>query len=75
MTHFRPRLLIKNGTLIDGSGCDPIPNTLVGAGAWRWRNPCRSSMGFVPENHVHTRLVWGFSCQGAFPPVAGQSIR
>jgi len=29
MTHFRPRLLIKNGTLIDGSGCDPVPNTLV----------------------------------------------
>ena len=29
MTHFRPRLLIKNGTLIDGRGCDPVPNTLV----------------------------------------------
>ena len=29
MTHFRPRLLIKNGMLIDGSGCDPVPNTLV----------------------------------------------
>jgi imidazolonepropionase-like amidohydrolase len=29
MTYFRPRLLIKNGTLIDGSGCDPVPNTLV----------------------------------------------
>jgi imidazolonepropionase-like amidohydrolase len=29
MTHFRPRLLIKNGTLIDGSGCNPAPNTLV----------------------------------------------
>jgi len=25
MTHFQPRLLIKNGTLID----DPVPNTLV----------------------------------------------
>src|SRR6267142_3160952 len=29
MTHFRPRLLIKNGTLIDGSVCNPLPNTLV----------------------------------------------
>jgi len=29
MTHFRPRLLIKNGTLIDGSRCDPVPNTLA----------------------------------------------
>ena len=29
MTNFRPRLVIKNGTLIDGSGCDPVPNTLV----------------------------------------------
>ncbi len=29
MTQFRPRLLIKNGTLIDGSGCNPVPNTLV----------------------------------------------
>ena len=29
MTHFRPRLLIKNGTLIDGRGCDPVPNMLV----------------------------------------------
>ena len=29
MTNSRPRLLIKNGTLIDGSGCDPVPNTLV----------------------------------------------
>src|SRR6267143_1559126 len=24
---------------------------------WRWRNPCRSSMGFVPENQVRTRLT------------------
>jgi imidazolonepropionase-like amidohydrolase len=29
MTDVRPRLLIRNGTLIDGSGCDPVPNTLV----------------------------------------------
>ena len=29
MTQFRPRLLIKNGTLIDGRGCDPVTNTLV----------------------------------------------
>src|SRR5580692_2134201 len=29
MTHLRPRLLIKNGTLIDGRGCDPVPNMLV----------------------------------------------
>src|SRR5580700_4789492 len=29
MTHFRPRLLIKNGVLIDGRGCDPVPNMLV----------------------------------------------
>ena len=29
MTDAQPRLLIKNGTLIDGSGCDPVPNTLV----------------------------------------------
>jgi hypothetical protein len=29
MTNSRPRLLIKNGTLIDGKGCDPVPNTLV----------------------------------------------
>jgi imidazolonepropionase-like amidohydrolase len=29
MTDARPRLLIRNGTLIDGSGCDPVPNTLV----------------------------------------------
>ena len=29
MTNSQPRLLIENGTLIDGSGCDPIPNTLV----------------------------------------------
>jgi imidazolonepropionase-like amidohydrolase len=29
MTNCRPRLLIENGTLIDGRGCDPVPNTLV----------------------------------------------
>jgi imidazolonepropionase-like amidohydrolase len=29
MTNSRPRLLIENGTLIDGRGCDPVPNTLV----------------------------------------------
>jgi len=29
MTDTQPRLLIKNGTLIDGSGRDPVPNTLV----------------------------------------------
>ena len=29
MTNSSPRLLIKNGTLIDGSGRDPVPNTLV----------------------------------------------
>ena len=29
MTDAQPRLLIKNGTLIDGSGGDPVPNTLV----------------------------------------------
>ena len=29
MTDAQPRLLIKNGTLIDGSGCDPVPKTLV----------------------------------------------
>ena len=29
MTDAQPRLLIRNGTLIDGSGCDPVPNTLV----------------------------------------------
>jgi imidazolonepropionase-like amidohydrolase len=29
MTDAQPRLLIKNGTLIDGSGADPVPNTLV----------------------------------------------
>jgi imidazolonepropionase-like amidohydrolase len=29
MTNSRPRLLIKKGTLIDGKGCDPVPNTLV----------------------------------------------
>jgi imidazolonepropionase-like amidohydrolase len=29
MTNSPPRLLIKNGTLIDGRGRDPVPNTLV----------------------------------------------
>jgi imidazolonepropionase-like amidohydrolase len=29
MTNSRPRLLIKNGTLIGGKGSDPVPNTLV----------------------------------------------
>jgi len=29
MTKSSPRLLIKNGTLIDGSARDPVPNTLV----------------------------------------------
>jgi imidazolonepropionase-like amidohydrolase len=29
MTDAQPRLLIRNGTLIDGSGCDPVRNTLV----------------------------------------------
>jgi imidazolonepropionase-like amidohydrolase len=29
MTDAQPRLLIRAGTLIDGSGCDPVPNTLV----------------------------------------------
>ena len=29
MTNSSPRLLIKNGTLIDGSGSDPVTNTLV----------------------------------------------
>jgi imidazolonepropionase-like amidohydrolase len=29
MTDAQPRLLIRNGTLIDGSGCDSVPNTLV----------------------------------------------
>ena len=29
MTNSPPRLLIKNGTLIDGRGCEPVPNTLV----------------------------------------------
>jgi imidazolonepropionase-like amidohydrolase len=29
MTTEQPRLLIKNGTLIDGSGRDPVANTLV----------------------------------------------
>jgi hypothetical protein len=28
MTNSSPRLLIKNGTLIDGSGRDPIANSL-----------------------------------------------
>jgi hypothetical protein len=27
------------------------------------------------ESQVRSGLVWGFSCQGAFPPVARQSIR
>jgi imidazolonepropionase-like amidohydrolase len=29
MTNSSPRLLIKNGTLIDGSGNDPVPNRLL----------------------------------------------
>ena len=29
MTNSSPRLLIKNGTLIDGSGRDPVANALV----------------------------------------------
>lgn len=29
MTHVGPRLLIKNGTLIDGAGPESIPNTLI----------------------------------------------
>ena len=29
MTNSSPRLLIKNGTVIDGSGRDPVRNTLV----------------------------------------------
>lgn len=29
MTDTQPRFLIRNGTLIDGSGCDPFLNTLV----------------------------------------------
>src|ERR1700745_2219056 len=29
MTDAQPRLLIRNGTLIDGSGRDPVRNTLV----------------------------------------------
>jgi len=29
MTYAQPRLLIKNGTLIEGSCCDPVPRTLV----------------------------------------------
>ena len=29
MTNSQPRLLIEKGTLIDGRGCDPVPNTLV----------------------------------------------
>ena len=29
MNDAQPRLLIRNGTLIDGSGGDPVPNTLV----------------------------------------------
>ena len=29
MTNSQPRLLIENGTLIDGRGCDPVRNTLV----------------------------------------------
>jgi imidazolonepropionase-like amidohydrolase len=29
MTNSQLRLLIENGTLIDGRGCDPVPNTLV----------------------------------------------
>jgi imidazolonepropionase-like amidohydrolase len=29
MTHAGPRLIIKNGTLIDGLGHDPIPNAVI----------------------------------------------
>ena len=29
MTNSSPRLMIKNGTLIDGSGRDPIANSLI----------------------------------------------
>ena len=29
MTDAQPRLLIRSGTLIDGSGCDPVLNRLV----------------------------------------------
>ena len=29
MTHAGPRLLIKNGTLIDGAGPESIPNALI----------------------------------------------
>jgi imidazolonepropionase-like amidohydrolase len=29
MSNSSPRLIVKNGNLIDGSGRDPIPNALV----------------------------------------------
>ena len=43
----------------------------------RCRHACRRGRGRTPdrESQVRSGLVWGFSCQGAFPPVARQSIR
>jgi imidazolonepropionase-like amidohydrolase len=50
MTSERPRLLIKNGTLIDGSGRDPIANTLVVVQGNRITHVGRADGRVAPES-------------------------
>ena len=49
MAPDQPRLLIRNGTLIDGSGRDPVPNTLIVVEGKRIAHVGRPDGGTRPE--------------------------
>jgi len=49
MTHAGPRLLIKNGTLIDGAGPESIPNTLIAVDGNRISHVGPMSAAMRPE--------------------------
>jgi imidazolonepropionase-like amidohydrolase len=49
MTKSSPRLWIKNGTVIDGSGRDPVTNTLVAVESNRITHVGRGDGSFRPE--------------------------
>jgi hypothetical protein len=50
MTNSSPRLLIKNGTVIDGSGRDPVTNTLVVVEGNRISHAGRGDGSLRPES-------------------------
>ncbi len=50
MAQAQPRLLIKNGTLVDGSGRDPVPNTLIAVEGNRVTRVGRADGAMRPES-------------------------